>query len=72
MPKVGATFAAMHLNADHAVRAIFLLLNRLISGWLKETWPTGARIKFGLRGKQRLITHCTGVGALFVVIPEPT
>ena len=70
MPKVGSTFAAMHLDANHAVRAVFFLFNCLIGRRLVKAWPAGARIKFGLRGKQWFLTNCTGVCTLLMMIPK--
>src|SRR5271163_3720561 len=54
MPQVGVAPAALCLDALHAVAGVRLALHSLLAGRSEEARPSGARVVFCFRTKQRL------------------
>ena len=59
MAQVGITGIAQDLYADHTITGILVVADGIILHWLRETRPSGTRIKF----KGGVEQQCTTTGA---------
>ncbi len=57
------------LGSNHAIGVVSLFRYGGLIDWLEEAWPTGTRIKLGLRAKEWLSAAHTGVSACDLGLP---
>ena len=61
MPEMGVSMLAANLGTNHKEAVIFFFHDVVGLKGSGIAWPAGARVKFGLRGKQRFAAADAGV-----------
>ena len=70
MTKVAATSRTDFFDPDHAVARVAQASNvRLVVGF-EETWPAGARVKFGAGSEERQAAKAARVDSLSVIVEK--